>query len=94
MLGELTAVLLADGATVDDAGVLRSLGRDGIGQPLADGSVNLLSLLSGSDLAGSNGPVINVLASSPANRVHTGGVVSSGGGNVRGGQSKTYQTGS
>lgn len=64
LLGELAAVLLADGATVDDAGVLRSLGRDGIGQPLADGSVNLLSLLSGSDLTGSNGPRIDVLDSS------------------------------
>ena len=56
LLGELTAVLLADGATVDDAGVLRNLGGDGINEPLTDSGVDLLSLGGGSDLAGADGP--------------------------------------
>jgi hypothetical protein len=53
---ELTAVLLADGATVDDANVVSSLSRDGLTEPLADSGVDLLSLLSGSDLAGTDSP--------------------------------------
>jgi hypothetical protein len=54
---ELTAVLLADGATVDDANALLGLGRDGVAEPLADGGVDLLSLLSGGDLSGADSPV-------------------------------------
>jgi hypothetical protein len=53
---ELTAVLLADGATVDDANVVSSLSGDGLAEPLADSGVDLLSLLSGSDLAGTDSP--------------------------------------
>jgi hypothetical protein len=53
---ELTAVLLADRATVDDANVLLSLGGDGLAEPLADSGVDLLSLLSGGDLSGANSP--------------------------------------
>jgi hypothetical protein len=45
---ELTAVLLADRAS--------SFGRDGLAEPLADSGVDLLSLLSGSDLAGTDSP--------------------------------------
>lgn len=58
LLGELAAVLLVDGATVQDTGLLGSLGRDLLLQPLADGSVDLLGLLSGGDLAGTDGPGI------------------------------------
>lgn len=53
---ELAAVLLADGATVDDTDVVLSMGIDGLAEPLADSSVDLLSLLSGSDLAGADSP--------------------------------------
>ena len=56
LLGELTAVLLADGAAIDDAGVVGSLGGDGLVQPLTDSGVDLLGLLGGSDLAGTDGP--------------------------------------
>jgi hypothetical protein len=56
LLGQLAAVLLADGATVDDADVLRGLGGDVVAEPLADGGVDLLGLLGGSDLAGADGP--------------------------------------
>ena len=56
LLGELTAVLLADGATVDDSSAIGNLGGDGLTEPLADGSVHLLSLLSSSNLAGSDSP--------------------------------------
>lgn len=53
---ELAAVLLADRSTVDDTnGVLGLLG-DGSTEPLADLGVDLLGLLGGSDLAGTNGP--------------------------------------
>jgi hypothetical protein len=53
---ELAAVLLADGATVDDTDGVLSLLRDGSTEPLADLGVDLLGLLSGSDLTGTNGP--------------------------------------
>lgn len=56
LLGKLAAVLLVDAAAVQDAGLLRSLGRDLLLQPLADGGVDLLSLLGGSHLAGADGP--------------------------------------
>lgn len=56
LLGELAAVLLVDGATVQDTGLLGSLGRDLLLQPLADCSVDLLGLLSGGDLAGTDSP--------------------------------------
>lgn len=53
---ELTAVLLANGATVDDTDTSLGLSRDGLTEPLADGSVDLLGLLGGSDLAGTDSP--------------------------------------
>ena len=53
---ELAAVLLADGATVDDANALLGLGGDGLAEPLTDGGVDFLSLLSGSDLSGTDSP--------------------------------------
>ena len=56
LLGELVAVLLADTATVDDSGVVRSGLADLLGEVLADGGVNLLGLLSAGDLAGADGP--------------------------------------
>lgn len=56
LLGELTAVLLVDAAAVQNACLLRSLGRDLLLQPLADRGVDLLGLLGGGDLAGANGP--------------------------------------
>jgi hypothetical protein len=56
LLGELVAVLLADTATVDDSGVVRSGLADLLGEVLTDGGVDLLSLLSAGDLAGANGP--------------------------------------
>ena len=74
LLGELTAVLLADGATVDDPGAVGSLGRDGVTEPLADGSVHLLSLLSGSDLAGSDSPGGGLVIFIPNQQSQVGGV--------------------
>ena len=56
LLGEVAAVLLVDTAAVQDTGLLSSLGRDLLLQPLADGGVDLLSLLSGGDLAGTDSP--------------------------------------
>ncbi len=47
LLGQLAAVLLVDAAAVQNTRLLRRLGRDFLLQPLADGSVDLLSLLSG-----------------------------------------------
>ena len=64
LLGKLAAVLLVDAAAVQDAGLLRSLGRDLLLQPLADGGVDLLSLLGGRDLAGADGPGIYQCCSS------------------------------
>lgn len=78
LLGQLLAVLLADGAAVDDADVVGGLGGDGVGEPLADGGVDLLGLLGGGDLAGANGPV-------PVSRRRS---------RRRGKRGKTYQTGS
>lgn len=56
LLGKLAAVLLVDAASVQDAGLLSSLGRDLLLEPLADRSVDLLSLLSGGNLSGANSP--------------------------------------
>jgi hypothetical protein len=56
LLGQLAAVLLRHTATVQDARLLRSLARDFLLEPLADGLVDLLCLLCGCDLAGANGP--------------------------------------
>lgn len=56
LLGELAAVLLADGATVDDTDLVLGLGRNGFAKPLADSGVDLLGLLSSGNLAGANGP--------------------------------------
>lgn len=56
LLGEVAAVLLVDTAAVQDTGLLSSLGRDLLLQPLADSGVDLLSLLSGGDLAGTDSP--------------------------------------
>lgn len=56
LLGKLAAVLLVDAAAVQDAGLLSSLGGDLLLQPFTDSGVDLLSLLSGSDLAGADGP--------------------------------------
>lgn len=53
---ELTAVLLADRATVNDANALLSVGGDSLAEPLADSGVDLLSLLSGGDLSSANSP--------------------------------------
>lgn len=60
MGSELAAVLLADGATVDDTDVLLSLRGDRLAEPLADSGVDLLGLLGGSDLAGTNSPMVKV----------------------------------
>jgi hypothetical protein len=59
LLGQLVAVLLRHAAAVQDARLLRRLSRDLLLHPLADGLVDFLCLLGGSDLAGSNGPVVN-----------------------------------
>jgi hypothetical protein len=56
LLSKLAAVLLGDTAAVQDTGLLGSLRRDLLLEPLADGGVDLLSLLSGGNLAGTNGP--------------------------------------
>ena len=56
LLGQLAAVLLSDGATVDDTDFILSLGRDVLTEPLADRGMDLLGLLSGSDLAGTDSP--------------------------------------
>lgn len=56
LLGELLAVLLADGAAVEDAGLVGGLLADVVLEPLADAGVDLLGLLLGGDLAGANGP--------------------------------------
>lgn len=56
LLAELLAVLLADTAAVQDAGLVGSLVVNVLLQPLADSSVDLLGLLGGGDLAGADGP--------------------------------------
>lgn len=56
LLGELAAVLLADGATVDDTDPVLSLGGDSLTEPLADSGVDFLGLLGGGDLAGADSP--------------------------------------
>ncbi len=56
LLGELLAVLLTHRATVNDTSVLGSLSGDGVAEPLADGSMDFLGLLRGSNLASSDSP--------------------------------------
>lgn len=56
LLGKLAAVLLVDAASVQDAGLLSSLRRDLLLEPLTESGVDLLSLLGGRDLAGANSP--------------------------------------
>lgn len=56
LLAQLLAVLLANTATVQDARLIRSLVVDALLEPLADGSVDLLCLLSRGDLASADGP--------------------------------------
>jgi hypothetical protein len=56
LLSKLLAVLLGDTATVQDAGLLGSLGGDLLLQPLTEGGVDFLCLLGGRDLAGTDGP--------------------------------------
>lgn len=56
LLGELFAVLLADGAAVEDAGLVGGLLADVVLEPLADAGVDLLGLLLGGDLTGADGP--------------------------------------
>ena len=56
LLRELTAVLLSHTATVQDACLLSSLGGDLLLQPFTNSGVDLLSLLGGSDLAGTDSP--------------------------------------
>jgi hypothetical protein len=55
LLAELTTVLLVDTAAVQDPGLLGDLVADAL-EPVTDGLVHLLSLLSGGDLASANGP--------------------------------------
>lgn len=64
LLGELAAVLLADGATVDDADLVLGLGGDGLAEPLTDSGVDLLGLLGGGDLAGADSPIRSNLEAS------------------------------
>lgn len=56
LLAQLLAVLLADTATVQDARLVRSLVTNALLEPLADGSVDVLCLLSCGDLASADGP--------------------------------------
>lgn len=55
LLAQLSTVLVADTASVQDSGLLSDLGADAL-EPVTDGLVNLLRLLGGSDLASTNGP--------------------------------------
>jgi hypothetical protein len=56
LLSEVLAVLLADGAAVDNTGGLGDLLAKLLAHPLTDTLVNLLRLLGGGDLAGADGP--------------------------------------
>lgn len=56
LLRELTAVLLGHTASIQDACLLSSLGGDLLLQPFTNSGVNLLCLLGGSDLAGTDSP--------------------------------------
>lgn len=56
LLAELATVLLVDTAAVQDAGLVGNLVADVGLEPVTDGLVNLLSLLGGGNLAGTNGP--------------------------------------
>lgn len=56
LLGQVTAVLLANATTVDDAGVVSDFGGDGLTEPLANSGVDFLRLSGCGDLAGSDGP--------------------------------------
>lgn len=57
LLRELAAVLLRHATSIKNASLLRSLRGYLLLQPLTDRSMDLLCLLSGSDLAGANGPM-------------------------------------
>lgn len=56
LLRKFAGVLLRYTSTVQNARLLRSLGRDFLLQPLADGGVDFLCLLGGGDLAGADSP--------------------------------------
>lgn len=56
LLAQLLAILLTDTATIQDAGLVRSLVVDSLLEPLANSGVNLLCLLGGGNLASANGP--------------------------------------
>ena len=58
LLGQFARVLLRNTTTVQDPRLLSGFRRYLLLQPFSDSSVDLLCLLSGSDLAGSNGPAI------------------------------------
>lgn len=60
LLGQLVAVLLRHAAAVEDTGLLRSLGRNLLVEPLAERLMDFLGLLGGCDLAGANGPVVSL----------------------------------
>ncbi len=55
-LAEVLAVLLADAAAVEDASLVGYLLADVGLEPVPDGGMDFLRLLSGSDLASTNGP--------------------------------------
>jgi hypothetical protein len=56
LLGKFLAVLCIHAATIQDTGLVCSFSRDGLLDPLANGGMNLLCLLGGSNLACTNGP--------------------------------------
>lgn len=56
LLAQVLAVLLRDTATVDDSGLLCNLLANLLLQPSSDSCMDLLGLLSGGNLAGTNGP--------------------------------------
>jgi len=65
---QLPAVLGRDTAAIQDARLVRGLGRNLLLEPLADGCVDFLCLLGGGDLAGANGPVAHQHRSTPRER--------------------------
>lgn len=71
LLSQVTRVLLCYGTTVEDASLLSSLAGDVLGEPLADGLVDFLCLLSGCDLAGANGPVYGLASVQQQNSYQT-----------------------
>lgn len=56
LLGQIFAIAIRDTASVDDPGVLSGLLADVLGEPFTNGSMDLLRLLGGSDLASTNSP--------------------------------------